>query len=313
MAHFTANDWMQYVRSNFPTVGDAERWRNANNVFVDGMPPPAYTGPLSNGDATGAPPPPQMQGSTPVATLDPSAVAPGAASGPLPGPAAAPSRAPEAQDFLGQSRGLSAEEQAAAQKTQQSLRDQYEASRAAIMARRYGPSRTEQLFNLAAAIGTPVIRPSFGSVMANVAPALSSMTAASRQAEQDRAAALMALQQSYLTSSTAAQNEAFKARRAAMGPEARVIAAIDKSQGPIARATVDTLGASHNKAYGNAIYQPPVGNDPASAAARARFLSEQRALKDFTTNPATDPAAREAAKRKFDDVYGFGAADVYGE
>jgi hypothetical protein len=308
MTAMTLDDWKRFYASQLPdaTVPELEQYRNAHNISVEGLPDPTYNGPLSSGGSAGAPPPALAQGPTTVA--DTASPAPAQApSGALPGPA----KMPEAQAFLANSRALTDEEKAAYEQGLSGLASQYNAGLQNIQARRFGPSRTEQLFNLAAAIGTPMIRPSFGGVMANVAPALSNMEAAARKAQDDRAAALMALQQSYTTQKNAMQNEFFKNRRLAMAPEARVVAAIDKPQGPIARATVDPLGASHNKVYGNAIYQPPVGSSPQDTAARMRFLQEQRALKDFLANNQ-DPAAQEQAKRAFDDHYGFGAADVYG-
>lgn len=74
-------------------------------------------------------------------------------------------------------------------------KQQQDAAQALIEKKQYGPSRAEQLFRLAAAIGKPMIRPSFGGVMANVMPELADMSAASQKATQDRQDAIAALHQ----------------------------------------------------------------------------------------------------------------------
>lgn len=210
MPHYTQDEWMRLVAENFPSASptDMEAFRNANNVFVDGLPEPTYTGPLSSGGSAGV-----KQGTI---TMDPEDEAELPPAGPLPFKSVG--------DWAQGMQGLTAEE-AAYGKTQETERKQlYEAARKALEERRSGPSEAERWYALSAAIGTPMIRPSFGGVMRNVSSAMADFSKAKREAEMSRADALMQLQQSYMGANDAAKRAEFKARREAMSAVGPVLA-----------------------------------------------------------------------------------------
>lgn len=196
----TPEEWDEYVRANFGTIPEAEAWRNANGVSVEGMPEPVYTGGLSQG----------------TSAMDPE----DETELPLPGALPYKNVGEWSQDM----QGLSAEE-AQYGKTQESERkEKYEAARKALEERRMGPSEAERWYALSAAFGTPMIRPSFGGVMRNVTSSLADFNKAKREAEMSRANALAALEQSYMGANTAAKMAEFKARREAMAPMGAVLA-----------------------------------------------------------------------------------------
>lgn len=213
MPHYTQDEWMRLVAENFPSASptDMEAFRSANNVFVDGLPPPQYTGPLSTGGYAGTPP--QAQGSSDVDPEDEVDTPP---VGALPFKSVG--------DWSQGMQGLSAEEAAYGRQQETERAARYEAARKALEERRFGPSASEQLFALSAAIGTPMIRPSFGGVMRNVATSMADIEKAKREAEMSRANALAALEQSYMGANTAAKLAEFKARREAMAPMGPVLA-----------------------------------------------------------------------------------------
>lgn len=193
-------EWDEYVRANFGTIPEAEAWRNANNVSVKGLPEPTYTGGLSQG----------------TSAMDPEDEAE------LPPVGALPFKS--VGDWAQGMQGLSAEEAAYGRQQETERKAQYEAARKALEERRRGPSSAEQWFALSAALGTPMIRPSFGGVMRNVTSSLADMEKAKREAEMSRADALAALEQSYMGANTAAKMAEFKARREAMAPMGAVLA-----------------------------------------------------------------------------------------
>jgi hypothetical protein len=217
MAHYTQDEWMRLVAENFPSASptDMEAFRNANNVFVDGLPPPQYTGPLSTGGYAGTPP--QAQGSSDVDPEDEIE---------LPGPLAS---VPEWSKAMS---GLSQEEATFGSEYVADRAAQYEAAKKALEERRFGPSKSEELFALAAAIGTPMIRPSFGGVMRNVATSMADIEKARREAEQKRADALLALGQSYSDDTLAARMAQFKARRDALAAQGPVLARAATANAP---------------------------------------------------------------------------------
>lgn len=210
MPHYTQDEWMRLVAENFPSASptDMEAFRNANNVFVDGLPEPTYTGPLSSGGSAGV-----KQGTI---TMDPEDEANMPPAGPLPFKSVG--------DWARDMQGLTAEE-ADFSKTQETERKKlYDAARKALEERRSGPSEAERWYALSAAFGTPMIRPSFGGVMRNVSSAMADFGKAKREAEMSRADALAALEQSYMGANTAAKMAEFKARREAMAPMGAVLA-----------------------------------------------------------------------------------------
>ena len=188
MGHYTADQWDEYMRQNFGTVGEAERWRNANNVFVDGLPPPEYTGPLSTGGFAGTPPAAQGTPNVEEDELAPQGALPMAEDALAPTPASFF----QAQNAL-QKRLTDRLSAAEANRAKN-----YDEETAALKARRVGPSLSEQLFALSAAIGKPTYSRSFGEILGNVTPALADMQRASREAALSRDDAAAALRRKYL-------------------------------------------------------------------------------------------------------------------
>lgn len=127
-------------------------------------------------------------------------------------------------DWARSMQGLTAEQSAYSKQRESERAAQYEAARKALEEKRFGPSRAEELFALSAAIGTPMVRPSFGGVMSNVSSALANIERANREAQISRADALAALQQEYMTGNDAAKMAEFKARGEALGRMGPVLA-----------------------------------------------------------------------------------------
>ena len=90
--------------------------------------------------------------------------------------------------------------------------EQFNAGQAALAKQRFGPSLSERLFALSAALGTPTRDHSFGGMMSRVAPALSSLVNGNRTAEEQRAEALRQLQNTYTNEGLDAQQGAVDAR-----------------------------------------------------------------------------------------------------
>lgn len=214
-SHFSADEWDEYVRENFGTVPEAEAWRNANNVFVDGMPEPTYSGPLSTGGSAGVRQ--QAQG---VSTVDPEEEIDDMPQGALPGA----SPLANVGEWSGAMNALTGKEVAYGRQQETERKRLYEMAREAVLARRYGPSDADRWYALSAAIGKPMIQPSFGGVMSNVSSAMANFGKAKREAEVSRADALMDLEQTYLSGNQEAKAAEFKARRAALAAQGPVIA-----------------------------------------------------------------------------------------
>ena len=254
--HFTAAEWTEYVRQNFKSVGDAERWRNQNNVFVDDLPAPTYTGPLSTGGFAGELPPVNPS-QTPVYApqgtqkMDDEEVANVAAGEGDLGALSLANMTP--QDFLGKVAALQA--RASKVPTGMSAAD-YSEAEAKIKARRYGPSRSEQLFKLAAAIAKPTLSRGFGEIMGNIAPALADAQKANREAEAARQDALDALKRQYLLEGRTGELANIAAEQKTLATAAPLIAAGMKSNAPVRGIAV---GNRLVNPYNNMEIQPPVG------------------------------------------------------
>jgi hypothetical protein len=198
VSHYTADQWTDYIRKNFPDAmpTELERWRNANNVFVDGLPPPTYSGPLSTGGFAGELPPVNRsqapvyaQQGTPKVEDDEAT-----AQGALPS-----NTAPRTlDDFYRMQDALTARLNTRLSTAATNRQKNYDEETEALKNRRFGPSRSEQLFALAAAIGKPTLGRSFGEIMGNITPALADIQKTNREAEQAKADAQQALRRKYL-------------------------------------------------------------------------------------------------------------------
>lgn len=320
--HYTAAEWDDFVRQNFKSALEAELWRNDNNVFVDGMAEPEYNGPLSTGGYKGELPP-SNPSQTPVypqqgtPKVDEQEV-----TGALD---AAP--ATEAADVAGGLDALAlanlspqdyyrrlADIQKRASNVQYGMTEKdYSDAEAKIKARRYGPSQSEQLFKLAAALAKPTLTRSFGEIMGNVAPTLAGAEEANRQAEMQREMALEALKRQYLLEGKQGEMAKLGLEQKVLASAAPLLAAGMRPRSPISNVIVDNTGVAHGKKYGIAVYQPPTGRTPAEIAERTKFMGDVRRLQAFLADPNVSPEEKSKMARGFDDTYGLGASGVYGE
>ena len=101
--------------------------------------------------------------------------------------------------LLRQLQGVQQEDIAAARDQREYRRRMFEQGRAELEKLRLGPSRSEQLFALAAAFSQPQQYKGFGGMMANVMPVLAQMTGQTRRADEERASALRKLEQDYMS------------------------------------------------------------------------------------------------------------------
>lgn len=74
----------------------------------------------------------------------------------------------------------------------------YDAQAKALAEKRYGPSFSERMFQLSAALAKPTRRRGFGGILANVAPVLQAQEQAKREGEISRRQALEQLKQDQL-------------------------------------------------------------------------------------------------------------------
>lgn len=172
----------------------ANDWRVKNGVQVEGMQPVDYQQPDEemydeNGELY---PLANQGGALPSAPALPSASTQSApSSGGAPG-------LPSLQDIYGMQAQLGKDLSTFWSDVRKDRKAQYDLATAELEKRRFGPSRAEQLFQLAAAIGKPTYDRRFGSIMANVVPAFADIQKANRLATEERSAAAQALRNKYL-------------------------------------------------------------------------------------------------------------------
>lgn len=172
MVQMTRAQYDEIVRAKGPQW--ANNWRAQNGIQVEGMEPvedDMYEEEL---------PPVETQGALPSAN-------PQTAAG-----------MPSLQDMYTQQQQLGTDLNKYWEQMQRDRKAQYEQATAELEKRRFGPSRAEQLFQLAAAIGKPTYDRRFGSIMANVTPAFAEIEKANRTAAEERSAAARALREKYL-------------------------------------------------------------------------------------------------------------------
>ena len=78
--------------------------------------------------------------------------------------------------------------------------DRYNAQAKALAEKRYGPSFSERMFQLSAALAQPTTRRGFGGVLENITPVLAAQQKAQREGQISRQAALEQLQSNRLAS-----------------------------------------------------------------------------------------------------------------
>lgn len=158
-----------------------------------------------------------------------------------------------------------------------------------------GPGLSEQLFAISQALLSPRKMPGFSGTLANISPVFTQIAKARRTAAQERAEALMKLQQQYQSGELEAQGDILKNELALM----RARAAAGKKTGamPTARLGQD-MRIRHSK-YGTEI-KLPVPED----------IDE---LQTYLSDPDVSEDEKAAARREFDGLYGYGASEIYGE
>lgn len=185
----TRAQYDEIVRAKGPQWAD--NWRAQNGVQVEGMQPVDYQQPdEAMYDENGELYPVEDQGGALPSIAAQSAPA---AGGALAGPGML-----SVQDLYGQQMALGKDMSTFWSDVRKDRKAQYDQATAELEKRRYGPSRAEQLFQLAAAIGKPTYDRSFGSIMANVVPAFADIEKANRLAGEERSAAAQALREKYL-------------------------------------------------------------------------------------------------------------------
>lgn len=181
----------------------ADAWRQRNQIQVEGMQPVAYQAYNEDTEDTEE---------SPTGGLG------GLAAGDV----------PSIQNVYAQQAALSKDILGTLSGMEKRRAEQYAQATEELKQRRFGPSRAEQLFQLAAAIGKPTLNRSFGSIMANVTPALGEIAQANRVATEERSAAAQALREKYLGEQQATQLAALQERRKALADTADLAKAYAK-------------------------------------------------------------------------------------
>lgn len=171
---------------------------------------------------------------------------------------------------------------------------QFEDAKAYIERYYRGPTFSEELFAISQALLSPTSMPGIKGSLANLAPVFGEISKAQRTAEQQRAEALMKLQQQYQTGELSAQGDVLKNELALM----RARAAAGKKTGAIPSARVGPDMRLRHSKYGTVIKQP--------------VPEDVDALQAYLSDPEVSEDLKAAARREFDGLYGYGAHEIYG-
>lgn len=177
---------------------------------------------------------------------------------------------------------------------QEMRRKQFEDAKVYIEQNYRGPSLSEQLFAMSQAFLSPTSMPGFKGTLANLSPVFSNIAKAQRTAGQERAEALMKLQQQYQTGEVEAQGDVLKNELALM--RARAAAGKKTGTAPSARVGPD-MRLRHSK-YGSVIKQP--------------VPEDVDELQAYLSDPEVSEDLKAEARRTFDGLYGYGASEIYG-
>jgi len=134
------------------------------------------------------------------------------------------------------------EKLAAEQKTR------YDALERAIAEKRYGPSFSERMFQLSAALAAPTTRRGFGGILENITPVLAAQQKAQRQGEISRQEALEQLQSNRLAAQMglAKQNLATSLAMAKLN-QPKPVVGVDVGGVLRDRSTNKIIGAAYNR------------------------------------------------------------------
>lgn len=126
----------------------------------------------------------------------------------------------------------------------------YDDLTAKIMAQRTGPSFSERMFQLSAALAQPTSRRGFGGILANVAPVLQAQEQAEREGMDKRRDALSALQAAQLSQRVGLANQDVTTALAMAKLEAM------KSKLPAMKSVIVENGVAYDPVSGAKLVQP---------------------------------------------------------
>jgi hypothetical protein len=153
----------------------------------------------------------------------------------------------------------------------------YDAMEKALAEKRYGPSFSERMFQLSAALAAPTSRRGFGGVLENITPVLAAQQKAQRQGEISRQEALEQLQTNRLAQQVGLAKQGLTTATAM----AKINAAANKPVDPFRGAVYDQASQRWVPRPGTA-GAPPVLT-PEQAAEYARD-PKNRGMKFYTTD-----------------------------
>jgi hypothetical protein len=145
--------------------------------------------------------------------------------------------------------------------------DRYDALEKALAEKRYGPSFSERMFQLSAALATPTAQRGIGGILANVTPVLQAQMQAKRQGELTRREALEKLQNDRLEQQVGLAKQGLTT--------ATAMARINKETPVRGVAVGDTL----RNPYTGAIIEPPpppIGTIKVFEGRRYRFIGDDQ-------------------------------------
>lgn len=172
--------------------------------------------------------------------------------------------------------------------------DRYDALEKALAEKRYGPSFSERMFQLSAALATPTAQRGIGGILANVTPVLQAQMQAKRVGELSRREALEKLQTDRIEQQVGLAKQGLSTNLAL----ARINATANKPRSTASPITVGPDMVPRSRVYGTTIKEPP---QPAIYELQA-YLADPNAL----------PQDKMIARRNFDTRFGYGAAEIFG-
>lgn len=221
MPELTDQQWEDIQRTLGPVKANA--WlAKRNRALAAELPPINPTQPSVYQTQQASP-----QGTAPMPN-PPSGALPSAPQGTAQAPTPAPGALPTIADLLAEQNTISADTLKFIERVRNERKKNYDLETEELKNRRFGPSRAEELFALAAAVGKPTYDRSFGSIMANVTPALAAMEASKRNADIQRAEAARALRQKYLSDLDETELAVLGERRKAADARVPIITAMTK-------------------------------------------------------------------------------------
>lgn len=227
MPELTDQQWEDIQRTLGPVRANA--WlAKRNRALAAELPPtnpaqpPVYQTPQPVAALPSVP-----QGTAPMPN-PPSGALPSAPQGTAQAPTPASGALPTIADLLAEQNAISGDTIKFIERVRDERKKNYDLETEELKKRRFGPSSSEQWFRLAAAIGKPTYDRSFGSIMANVTPALAEMEASKRNAEVQRAEAARALRQKYLSDLDETELAVLGERRKAADARVPIITAMTK-------------------------------------------------------------------------------------